>query len=190
MATNFSTDGLGYGGFANALFAGQVFTYVTPSQAILLSATTGTSPTLFNPAGSGKLFIPVALRLNFVSGTTTIGSVVIADTLNAGANIATGAAILTGTAVAGKPGIRGSGFASVMQWLPTTNTFTAAPAVTYSTGINLGTAAPSVPGPYECLFSGTLAYYPGSAMSICYTVTTSTSLWWTTLVGLEVPLPF
>lgn len=189
MAINYGADGLGLGDYANALVAGQVFSYHCPAQALILTATTGGVPTLFNPLGSGKLFVPISVRISFVSGTTTIGSVLIADTTAAGANVATGAAILTGTQVTPVSAVRGSGFSSVMRWFPTTNTFTAAPVVNAAAGLNLGAAAPTGTGTYELDLFGSLAYAPGTAMSIVYSVTTSTSLWQITLTGIEAPLP-
>lgn len=188
MAINYGQDGLGYGDYANALLAGQIFTYHCPAQAMLLTGTTGGFPTLINPLGSGRVFIPINVRISFVSGTTTIGSVLIADTLNVGANIATGAPILTATLVAGVSAVRGGGNSSVMKWSPTTNTFTAAPVVNSAAGLNLGAAAPTGTGTYELDLLGQLAYAPGTAMSIVYSVTTSTSLWQITLMGIEAPL--
>jgi hypothetical protein len=58
-----------------------------------------------------------------------------------------------------------------------------------ATGINLGAAAPTGSGAYECKFDGSIAFYPGTAMSVCYTVTTSTALFQISLLGLEIPLP-
>lgn len=168
---------------------GNAFVYHVASQALLLSATTGGHPTVFNPAGSGVIFVPTALRISFISGTTVIGAVILAETLNAGSQAATGSAILTATAVAAKPALRGGNAASKVIWSPTTNTFTAAPTAICATGINLGAAAPTGTGTYECKFDGSIAFYPGTACSVCYTVTTSTALFQITLFGLEVPLP-
>jgi len=168
---------------------GNAFVYHIASQALLLSATTGGHPTVFNPAGSGVIFVPTALRICFTSGTTVIGSVLLAETLLAGSQAATGSPILTATAVAAKPALRGSGTASRVIWSPTTNTFTAAPTVIAATGINLGAAAPTGSGAYEAKFDGSLAFYPGTAMSVVYSVTTSTALFHTTIYGIEISLP-
>ena len=170
---------------------GRMFIYNVASQALLLSATGGGHPTVFNPAGSGVIFVPVSLYIGFISGTTVISSINIAETLAAGAAAATGAAILTATAVAPLNAFRGcpTVFASAVIWSPTTNTFTAAPAVKYATGINLGAAAPTGSGQYTHDFNGRLAYYPGSAMSVVCSVTTTTALFDITIMGIEVPLP-
>ncbi len=176
------------------MMRGNMFVYTINSQTLLLAATGGGHPTIVNPPGSGRLFVPVSLRIGFISSAgTTIGSVVIAETTKVGAIASvlsgTGSPILTGTRVEPFNALRGSGRASDMWWLPTTNTFSAAPTVIYATGINLGTAAPSVPGPYECKFDGTLGFLPGTAMSVCYSVASATSLFHITILGLELPLP-
>jgi hypothetical protein len=164
---------------------GDVFIYGTPGQALLLSATTGEHPTVINPAGSGKNFVPLSLRISFLSGTTTIGGVLIAQTLNVGGGPATGAPIISATLVDPKSAFVGAGRASAMKWSPTTNEFTAAPTV-ISAALNLGAAAPTGTGNYETQFDGSLVFAPGTAMSITYSVTTSTALFFVTIVGAEI----
>ncbi len=166
---------------------GNAFVYHIASQALLLSATTGGHPTVINPAGSGVIFVPTALRISFISGTTVIGAVILAETLNA--VVGTGATIPTATLVAAKSALRGSGAVARCSWSPTTNTFTVAPTSVCATGINLGAAAPTGSGSYEAKFDGSIAFYPGTACSVCYTVTTSTALFQISLFGVECPLP-
>jgi hypothetical protein len=173
---------------------GRVFTYTVTGQALLLAATTGGHPTLINPGGNAFIFIPLSLTLSYVSGTTVIGSVVIGDTLNVagGGGVATGSSILTATKVAPVNTYRGNvkNYASNMIWSPTTNTFTAAPTINEGTSINLGAADPTNSGnPHVHYFNGASIYGPGSAMSICYSVATSTALFTITLKGIEMPLP-
>jgi hypothetical protein len=164
---------------------GDVFLFNTPGQALLLSATTGECPTIINPLGSGKNFVPLALRLSFLSGTTTIGGVLIAQTLNVGGGPATGAPIISATLVAPVSAYVGGSTASQMKWSPTTNEFTAAPTV-ISAALNLGAAAPTGTGNYETQFDGSLVFAPGTAMSIVYSVATSTALFFVTIVGAEI----
>jgi hypothetical protein len=167
---------------------GNLFVYQMPSQALLLPATTGGHPTLINPASSGKVFIPTALRLSYISGTITVGSVVLAETLNVGGGAATGAPILTATLVAGKSARRGAGAQSTMQWSPSANTFTAAPTVLSGTDINVSVVTAEVSAS-TMFFDGSLVFEPGTALSICYTVTTSTALFFATLWGVELAYP-
>ena len=170
---------------------GNIFTYYIASQALILSATTGGHPTIINPIGSGKDFVPLAIRVGFTSGTTVIGSVLLAETLNVGGGAATAAPVATATLV--QTSIRnayrqgGTAKSSVMQWSPTTNTFTAAPSVICPV-LNMGAAAPTGTGTYEATLDGSLVFAPGTAMSVVYSVTTSTALFHLTIIGAEVPV--
>jgi hypothetical protein len=178
------------GVYGEQALQGNAYVYTTASQALLLSATTGGHPTVINPVGSGVIFVPTALRISFISGTTVIGGVVLGTTLNVGGGAATAAPIATATLVAKKTAAIG-GNGSVVGgclWSPTTNTFAAAPTVDFATGINLGAAAPTGSGSYEAKFDASIMYYPGTAMSVCYTVTTSTALFAISILGLEIPV--
>jgi hypothetical protein len=174
------------GAYLQNLLDGNVFIYHIASQAMVVAG--NGVPTVFNPLGSGKLFIPVRVRVCFTSGTTVIGSVLIAETLNAGSSQATAGAILTFTKVEPKNALRGSGKVSSMFWSPTTNTFTAAPTVVAATGINVGPVDPVSGYTADCALDGTLAFAPGTAMSLTYSVATSTALFHQTIWGVEVPL--
>lgn len=176
------------GQYFNQALNGQSYIYTIASQALLLSATTGNVPTIWNPVGSGVIFVPTSLTITYISGTLVVGGVVVASTLNAGSQIGTAAPIVTFTQVTPKATLRGSGFAAKCLFAPTTCTFTAAPVVEYATNINYNTTALVLANGMHN-FNGTLAYYPGSAMSVCYTVTTSTALFAITVCGLEIPIP-
>lgn len=175
-----------FGPYYEQVAQGNGFIYHNASIALLLSATTGGHPTLINPKGSNKDFVPLALRIGFISGTTVIGSVLLAVTNNV-IGIGTGQPVLTATLVAPVNAYVGYGKVSSMQWSPTTNTFTAAPTVLCSTGLNLGAAAPTGTGTYEAKFDGLPVIAPGNALSIVYSVTTSTALFQVSLFGVEVP---
>lgn len=173
---------------------GRMFAYGVSSQALLLSATTGNVPTIWNPSGSNMVFIPVAIRLSFISGTTVIGGLNWAVTTGAGATKGTGLPIVTFTEVlATNCAIGSSGGAartSQMKFSPSISTFTAAPTFFASTGISVGAVAPTNGGgPFPVNEDGKIVLYPGAALSLCYTVTTSTALFATTIYGLELPQP-
>lgn len=173
--------------YAEHTLAGRMTVFHIASQAILLSATTGGHPTVINPFGSGVIFVPTSLKICFTSGTTVIGSVLLAETLNVAGVPATAGPIPTATLVTPKNAFRSSRYGSKLLWSPTTNTFTAAPTVIAATGLNLGAAAPTGTGTYEARFDGDLMFGEGSAVSIVYSVTTSTALFHITLAGLELP---
>lgn len=75
-----------------------------------------------------------------------------------------------------------------MRFAPAVCTFTAAPAFYASTGINFGAAAPTAgSGNYDQDIDGAIALYPGNALSLCCSVTTTTALFFTTIIGAELP---
>lgn len=169
---------------------GLLFNYtVKTAAALLLSATTGNVPTIWNPSGSGKVVYLCKLMVNFLSGTTTISSLQWMVTKNAGSAIGTAAPIVTFTNQAPEPAIAGAPFVSAMLFSPAVSTYTAAPAFYASSGINLGAVSPSAgSGNYDEDYDGAIAIYPGTALSLCSSVTTTTSLWFTTIIGAELPL--
>lgn len=163
----------------------RVFIYTILSQAIILSATTGGHPTIMNPVGSGRYFVPLALRIAWISTAYTAGALAWAVTRNIGGGAATAAPIPTATIVAqinAKVG-PGTANASKMLWSPTTNTFTAAPTVFAAAGIgHVVTATDTID---YAIYNGEIVMEPGTAISLVYTVTTMTSLVSTTIWGYE-----
>lgn len=162
--------------------------------ALLISATSGNVPTLWNPSNSNRIFIPKKVILGYVSGTTVIGGVVFAKTATqAGtAVIATNGPIITFTAVAGSNSGLGAPktVTTGMLWAPAVCTFVAAPTVFMDSAINMGAVAPTNGGnSFVHKFDGELIIWPGQAFSVCYSVTTSTALFNVTLIGIEKNLP-
>lgn len=169
----------------------RMFVYGVASQALLLSATTGGHPTVWNPATSGMLFIPTKVCLSFISGTTVIGGVNWHITTGAGNAVAATLPIKSATLVAAQSANVGNSNtrASAMNWSPTTNTFLVAPTFLAATGLNLGAAAPTGSGTYEAKQDGSIVIWPGTALSLCYTVTTSTAVFAVSIFGVELPVP-
>lgn len=177
------------GRYAELVRQGQMFNYSTTSAAaLLLSATTACGPCWWNPAGSGVIFYPLILTQTWLSGVTVAGAVMWMITKTAGAAIGTAAPIVTFTAVAPVNMAIGSPNAatSAINFAPVTATYTAAPSYFMGSGLNYKTEA----GDYvaEIDYNGALAVYPGNALTLCYSVTTSTALYFTTVLGCEVPL--
>lgn len=163
---------------------------VKTAAAFLISATTGNCPTLWNPSGSNKILYVNKLLVNFLSGTTTISSLQWMITKNAGSALGTAAPIVTFTEQTIEPAIGGAQFASQMKFAPAVCTFTAAPAFFASAGISFGAVAPTNGGcSSECVdYDGSIAVMPGNALSLCSSVTTTTSLWFASIMFSEVPL--
>ena len=177
------------GKYADLMRNGQLFNYsVTSAAALLLTNTTACGPTIFNPSGSGVIMYPLMLIQNWLSGVTVAGAVQWMITKNAGANIGTGNPIVTFTdttapnMLVGAPGVP----ASAVRFAQVTSTFTAAPTFWYASGLNYKTEA----GDYlaEVDYEGSLSIYPGNALTLCYSVTTSTALYFSTIIGCEVPI--
>lgn len=175
------------GKYAELARRGQLFLYSTPAQALLLSATTGNVATIWNPAGSGKVCFVLRLAMAWLSGANVAGSVVFGVTSNTGSAIGTAAPIVTWTDATIVPAMIGSGYKSSMRFAPSVCTFTAAPVIGGTSGFNFAATQPT--GLYEQDYDGSIALYPGTALSLCYSVTTSTALFYSTVVCSEVPLP-
>jgi len=168
----------------------QSYIYHVASQAFLLIGGGVGAPTWINPIGSGVLFVPLRLSCSFISGTTTIGSVIWAKQVTSGAGTSggvTGGNPLTATFVAPIACRVNSAGSPRVLFSPTTSTWTTAPTAVMATGINLGTAAPIVEGPLVVDYNGEIVCEPGNTLALDYTVTTSTSVWQITVVGAEVP---
>ena len=159
--------------------------------ALIVAATTGGHPTLWNPTGSGVNLSILKLELGYVSGNNAPGSLVWAITERAGAQQATAGAILTATKVAAQPAVFGGPSRSKAIWSPTTNTFTAAPAVARSTGLSLftGVAATAVaPFPMIADYDGDFVIAPDTAVSLCSIQATTTSLLLVSVLWEEIPI--
>jgi hypothetical protein len=177
------------GKFAEVARRGQCFNFsVAAAAAILLTNTTANGPTIWNPAGSGKILYVNYLDLAWLSGTITVSSLIWNITKNAGSVAATGAPILTFTHLATSitPAMIGSSAVSSMLWAPVTSTYTVAPSFYRPTGINWIAAGASVPLHID--YDGSLAIMPGNALTLNCAVATTTALFWTTINCTEVPL--
>ena len=147
--------------------------------AILVPATGGGHPTLWNPTDSGVNVHVRRLELSYVSGNNAPCALEWAAVTNTGAAVATGAPIATATLVA-PVSILGQGVNNKARWSPTTNTFTAAPAFLRPTGISLftGVAATAV-APFTLIAQyeqDDFVLGPGSAVCLCNQTTTTTAV--------------
>lgn len=157
------------------------FTGVSASAgiALIVPATTGGHPTLWNPEGSGVNVHVRALDLSYVSGNNAPTAIEWAAVTNAGSSIGTGAPIVTATLVA-PTGVLGEGADNEARWSPTTNTFGAAPSFLRPTGISLftGVAATAV-APFVSQVKydqGDFVIAPGNAVCLCTQAATTTAL--------------
>lgn len=147
--------------------------------ALIVSATTGGHPTLWNPTGSGRILSIRKLVLAYVSGNNAPGSIAWNITKRAGAAVGTGAPIPTATRVDVENALGGGAVDSKAIWSPTTNTFTTAPPFYRPTGLSLftGVAATAVaPFVLEEDYDGDLLIDEDTALSLVTVQATTTSL--------------
>jgi hypothetical protein len=180
------------GRYAELVRRGCMFMYNIPAggQALLLAATTGNCPTIWNPLNSGKIFYVAAVGITWLSGATVAGSLNFTFTLNTGSSMFPTAPIKTFVTVSGQPinALVGSTLTSSMLFAPTTCTFVAAPANNISFGANINaTNGGGYVGFWDV--GGLVCLAPGNAVSLTYSVTTTTALLNGTIWGYELPIP-
>lgn len=159
--------------------------------ALIVPATGGGHPTLWNPASSDVNVAVRRLELSWVSGNNAPGAVEWAAVQNTGDTKATGAPIATATIVA-PLAVLGSGAGNKALWAPTTNTFTAAPVFLRPTGISLftGIGATAV-APFVLRVdydSDDFVVGPGNAICLCFQTTTTTAVFQVAVTWEEVAL--
>ncbi len=120
-----------HGRYYDSARRGRLFvaTSATGGIALIVAATTGGHPTLWNPEGSGRILSIISLGLGYVSGNNAPGSLAWNHTERAGVAPATASPILTATRVNVLSGMAGGPVGSKAYWSPTVNTFTAAPGL-------------------------------------------------------------
>lgn len=159
--------------------------------ALIVPATTGGHPTLWNPSDSGRNLSILKLEMSWVSGANAPGAIEWAVTKNTGSTIATGAPIATGTRVTPESGLIGGASDPKGVWIPTTNTFTAAPTFLRAAGISLFTGiSTTAVAPFMLWrdYNGDFCLAPGTAVSLCSQAATTTALFQVTVTWEEVPV--
>lgn len=170
-----------HGKYTESMLRGNIFYGATASAgiALIVPATTGNHPTLWNPFGSGVNLSLVRLVLSYVSGNNAPTAIEWAATTGAGSAAATGSPILTFTKVTPSPALIGGSGVSKAFWAPATNTYTAAPVFVHPTGLSLftGVAATAV-APFGLIvdYDGSTGIAPGAALSLCTQAATTTAL--------------
>jgi hypothetical protein len=172
---------------------GNVYTASTAATgiALIVPATTGNHPTLWNPSGNVNNLNVLKLILGYISGTNAPSTIEWAQTNNTGPSIvAVNGPIITFTSVAPTSVIVGNAGIGTAKWAPAVNTFVAAPVFFRTTGLSLftGAAATAVaPFQLEADYQGDLIVAPGNAISLCTQQATSTALFQITIIYEEIP---
>ena len=182
-----------HGKFFEQCYRGNLYYASTAAAGVAISTSSTLTPTysLWNPAASGKLMVPVSLMVSWATVTTLAGGVVWTATTNAGSSISTTAPMVafgTGTAINAN---LGSGKVSVVRAATGgTTTIVAAPTLFRTTGISVGTTSLVAGTAWWCAreeYDGSMIVPPGNAIhvmasTVLAAVCTITTAW------LEVPL--
>lgn len=169
---------------------GFLFIYPTAAAGVTFAVAGNNLPTIWNPNGSNKLFVPLRVILGYVSGTHAAGHVAWASQNNVGSAIGTAAPLSVFTDITPVNGIIGLGKKSAMRFASTC-TFTTAP--TYLRPAGLSTAAmvatsTVAPFPMTTDEDGSIILAPGAALQLCASaaIVMVASV---AIIGLELPIP-
>lgn len=162
-----------HGKYFEQCYRGNIYYASTASTGVVIPIASTLTPTysLWNPAGSNKLMVPIALLIGWTATTAALGELVWTATTNAGSGISSSAPFVafgTGTAVNAN---LGSGKVSQMRTATGgTTTLVAAPTFYRATGMSItATTAATATGPgwvWRDDFDGTSVVPPGNAIHL------------------------
>jgi hypothetical protein len=171
---------------------GWVYTASGTLLTIPVYTTLTNGPALWNPAGSGKLVVPLKILLSAGGlGTPVITGLVGCFLNGAGSTAATGAPVITWTNILpigtnlGKQGVASTMFANAVV------TYTTQPAAFYHTGLNMwksGTDAISLPISLYHEFDGAVQLQPGSLIAFGGTPAATSTTYIFSIMFAEIPL--
>ena len=182
-----------HGKYFEQAYRGNIYYASTATAGVVVPIASTLTPTysIWNPAGSNRLLVPLVTLIGWRVTTPALGSYVWTMTTSAGATIATGApfaAFGTGTPVNAN---LGSGKTSVMFTATGgTTTLTAAASFYRDFGLSIvpTTAASATPGwIWRDDWDGTGVVYPSNAIHLMGTTAIATTAT-VTLVYAELPL--
>lgn len=179
---------------------GRMFIYSSAAAGIVLADVTTTNQFgIWNPLGSGVLFVPFQIRIGVVSGASGIaGTVCIYYQEGVGANIGTAAPITVWTDITPRNALLGGGYRSRLRFA-TTNTLTAAPArFRTAAWSQMQGRTGSANSPWTMAAAGfpvsqvdsvsTPQLVPGTAMFLAGNKAIALTVH-VTVIGAEIPLP-
>lgn len=160
-----------HGKYFTQCYRGNVFYGSTTTAGVVIPIASSLTPTysLWNPAGSGKLLVPIVTLIGWTATVTAVGSFIWMATTNAGASVSSTAPFVafgTGTPVNAN---LGSGKVSQMKLASGgTTTLVAAPTVYRDTGISLGLTTAATVGFWVMRddWDGSGIIPPGNAMHL------------------------
>lgn len=169
---------------------GFLFYYPTAAGGVALAAPGNNQPTIWNPAGSGVMVVPLRVIPGYVGTTHAVGHMAWARQANVGSQLGTAAPFSVFTDITPSNGLIGAGRVSKVRF-STTQTWTAAPTYLRPCGPNFlaATAAAVVDiGPKVFDEDGSLIVLPGNAIQLCANGAVA-AVYASCIIALELPLP-
>lgn len=169
---------------------GFLFWYPSAAAGVALAAAGNNQPTIWNPAGSGVLFVPLRVILGYVSTTHAAGHAAWATQQNMGSALGTAAPFSIFTNIVPTNALLGSGKTSKVRF-STTQTWSAAPTYLRPTGPSFAALAAATAvdvAPKWWDEDGGFGVAPGSAIQLCANAAVA-GIYASAILGLEFPLP-
>lgn len=172
---------------------GYVFTGFTATPLSILKYDSATNvPSLWNPADSGKIVIPLVLKATpSAEGTVAIHSIGLNYKVNCGSAVGTAAPYSVFTEVAAVNNLIGSGVVQKAKWSPAASTLTAVGTLFDLTSIGLWVdGTPTSVGPvtgFKFEFDGLIAMKPGVSIQVVATPAASSTTYSVALTWAEIP---
>ena len=183
-----------HGKYFEQAYRGNIFYASTASAGVVLPIASSTTPTysLWNPAGSGKLMVPIVLLIGWTATTAALGEIIWTATTNAGSGISSTAPFVAFGTGAGVNANLGSGKVSQMRTATGGTTTLVAAGIFYrSTGLSITVTASNTtvaPGwVWRDDFDGTSVVPPGNAIHLMGTTAIAITGTITTVYA-EIPL--
>ncbi len=184
-------DAMSVSGFGPDVFdwtrRGWVYTArPTAAAALIIFSTATNAPTLWNPEGSNKLVVPLAINLHPVAVASAVHTgVLLGLKSGCGNQPATGAPFPTFTNKAPTSNFPALGTPAKAKFADNVVTFTAIPSVFMDLGMYQAAAGLPVDPHYN--FRGELILGPGDSMSILAQAA-SVNTYWISVVFAEIPI--
>jgi hypothetical protein len=160
----------------------------TAAQALIIFSTATNAPTLWNPAGSNKLVIPLYINFHPVAVASAVHTgILLGLKTGCGSAAATGAPFPTFTNKAPNCLTPAAGKTSTTLYSDAVVTFTAIPTVFVDVGAHQ--LAAGSPMPPRIDISGLVALGPGDAMTIMGQAA-SVNTYWMSVIFAELPFGF
>lgn len=197
--TNFTGGNMGelivsdiWGKYGEFCRRGWIYTVSGTLLTIPVYTTLTNGPALWNPAGSGKLVVPLKMMLSAGGlGTPVITGIVGCYLNGAGSTAATGAPVITWTNIAPIGTFLGKQQTATTMFANAVVTYTTQPAAFYHTGFNMyksGTDAISLPITLVHDFDSAVMLYPGSLIAFGGTPAATSTTYITSIMFAEIPL--